>query len=67
MYNFSTEASEQTTEKVTDLVESLVDMEISGDLTDEDLEQCIYYLQKISQITGAEVDFDTLNDEYGEE
>ena len=67
MDNFTTEANEQTTEKVADLVESLMDMEICGEITDEDVEECIYYLQKISQITGAEVDFDTLNDEYDKE
>lgn len=67
MQNFTSEANEQATEKVTNLIESLMDLENCGEITDEDVEECIYYLQKISQITGAEVDFDTLNDEYDKE
>ena len=64
MYDFSDECSDSAVVSVTDLVESLIDMENNGDITDEDVDECIYYLQKIAEISGLEVDFNIFNDEY---
>lgn len=64
MYTFVSEATEQTTEKVQTLIESLLELETMGEISDEDVDECIYYLQKVTEITGLEVDFNNLNDEY---
>ena len=64
MYTFLSEATEQTTEKVQTLIESLLELETMGEISDEDVDECIYYLQKVTEITGLEVDFNNLNDEY---
>ena len=64
MYTFLSEATEQTTEKVQTLLESLLQLENTGEISDEDVDECIYYLQKITEITGVEIDFNNLNDEY---
>lgn len=64
MYTFVSETTEQTTEKVQTLIESLLELENMGEISDEDVDECIYYLQKLSEIVGATVDFDSLNDEH---
>jgi hypothetical protein len=63
-YTFVPEYTEEAVTSVSDLVKSLLDMEDSGSITVEDTDECIYYLRKISEITGLEVDFDIfLSDE----
>jgi hypothetical protein len=63
-YTFVPEYTEEAVTSVNDLVKSLLDMEDSGSITVEDTDECIYYLRKISEITGLEVDFDIfLSDE----
>ena len=64
MYNFVTEEKEATTESITSLVDVLLCMENEGAMNDEDVDECIYYLQKISELTGVGVNFD---DYYEEE
>lgn len=64
MYTFVSETTEQTTEKVQTLIESLLELENMGEISDEDVDECIYYLQKVTEITGLEIDFNNLNDEY---
>lgn len=64
MYTFVSETTEQTTEKVQTLIESLLELENMGEISDEDADECIYYLQKVTEITGLEIDFNNLNDEY---
>lgn len=64
VYTFIPEYTEEAVGNVSDLVRSLLDMEDSGSITVEDTDECIYYLRKISEITGLEVDFDIfLSDE----
>lgn len=64
MYVFSTEQTEQTSESIETLIDSIIEMENVGDLSGDDIQECIYYLKKISHITGADIDFDDLNDQY---
>ena len=64
MYTFVSETTEQTTEKVQTLIESLLELENMGEISDEDVDECIYYLQKVTEITGLDIDFNNLNDEY---
>lgn len=64
LYDFSDECSNNAAGCVTDLVENLIGLENTGHLTDEDVDECIYYLQKIAEIGGFEVDFNLFNDEY---
>jgi len=61
---FSDKLSEVAVDSVSELVKTLLDMEDRGDITDDDVDECVYYLQKISEITGLEVDFNIFNDEY---
>lgn len=64
VYTFIPEYTEEAVGSVSDLVRSLLDMEDSGSISVEDTDECIYYLRKISEITGLEVDFDIfLSDE----
>jgi hypothetical protein len=35
-------------------------MEECGELTDEDVDECVYYLQKVTDIAGIEVDYNEL-------
>jgi hypothetical protein len=63
-YFFSDKLSEVAVDSVSELVKTLLDMEDRGDITDDDVDECVYYLQKISEITGLEVDFNIFNDEY---
>jgi hypothetical protein len=64
LYTFIPEYSEEAVMSVNELVKSLLDMEDSGSISVEDTDECIYYLRKISEITGLEVDFDIfLSDE----
>ena len=62
-YTFVPEYTEEAVTNVSDLVKSLLDMEDSGSITVEDTDECIYYLRKISEITGLEVDFDIFLDD----
>jgi len=62
-YTFVPEHTEEAVISVSDLVKSLLDMEDSGSITVEDTDECIYYLRKISEITGLEVDFDIFLDD----
>lgn len=62
-YTFVPEYTEEAVTSVSDLVKSLLDMEDSGSITVEDTDECIYYLRKISEITGLEVDFDIFLDD----
>lgn len=64
LYDFSEDCSTDAAGCVTDLVENLIELENKGSLTDEDVDECIYYLQKIAEIGGFEVDFNIFNDEY---
>lgn len=61
-YTFVPEYTEEAVTNVSDLVKSLLDMEDSGSITVEDTDECIYYLRKISEITGLSVDFDIFLD-----
>lgn len=63
MYNFVTEQQEVTTESITSIVDALLSMEDDGIMNDEDVDECIYYLQKITELTGVEVNFDELYEE----
>ena len=65
-YTFVPEYTEEAVTNVSDLVKSLLDMEDSGSITVEDTDECIYYLRKISEITGLEVDFDIFLDDEEE-
>lgn len=56
-YFFSDKLSEVAVDSVSELVKTLLDMEDTGSITIEDTDECIYYLRKISEITGLEVDF----------
>ena len=49
--------SRQTSQTIEELIKSLLDMEECGDLTDEDVDECVYYLQKVTDIAGIEVDY----------
>ena len=63
MYRFQDPVVEEATENVSELVKAILDLEDAGDITDDDVNECIYYLRKISAITGLEVDFDIFNDD----
>ena len=52
--------SRQTSQTIEELIKSLLDMEECGDLTDEDVDECVYYLQKVTDIAGIEVDYNEL-------
>ena len=52
--------SRQTSQTVEELIKSLLDMEECGELTDEDVDECVYYLQKVTDIAGIEVDYNEL-------
>lgn len=64
MYSFTSQQNEQATEKIGNLIDAILDMENIGDLSDQETDECMILLRKICHITGAEVDFDDLNDEY---
>lgn len=50
----------QTSQTIEELIKSLLDMEECGELTDEDVDECVYYLQKVTDIAGIEVDYNEL-------
>ena len=52
--------SRQTSQTIEELIKSLLDMEECGELTDEDVDECVYYLQKVTDIAGIEVDYNEL-------
>jgi hypothetical protein len=52
--------SRETSQTIEQLIKSLLDMEECGDLTDEDVDECVYYLQKVTDIAGIEVDYNEL-------
>jgi hypothetical protein len=58
MYNFVTEEQQYTTETLESLIDSIIELENVGNLNDEEADECIYYLQKIADITGASINFD---------
>lgn len=58
MYNFVSEQQENTTTNIEELISSLIDLENTGNISDEDTDECLYYLQKIVDITGASINFD---------
>ena len=58
MDHFIDAQEEETAESITNLVENLLGMEEMGNLTDEETDICLEYLQKIVKITGTTVDFD---------
>lgn len=60
MYTFVSEYEDQAIEGVETLIKSVIRMENTGSLSDEDTDECLYYLQKITEITGVEVDFYSL-------
>ena len=62
-YTFVPQHTEEAVSNVSELVKSLLDMEDCGSITVEDTDECIYYLRKISEITGLEVDFDIFLDD----
>lgn len=64
LYGFSEDCSTDAAGCVADLVENLIELENNGSLTENDVDECIYYLQKIAEIGGFEVDFNVFNDEY---
>jgi hypothetical protein len=64
MYTFVFEQEEKTAETVENLIDSLIEMEDMGSMSDEDVDECIYYLQKISEISGLNIDFNELNDKH---
>lgn len=65
-YTFDSEYTEEAVFNVSELVKSLLDMEDSGSITIEDTDECIYYLRKISEITGLPVDFNIFLDDEQE-
>ena len=64
MYTFVSEQEEKTAETVENLIDSLIEMEDMGSMSDEDVDECIYYLQKITEISGLNIDFNELNDKH---
>ena len=54
--------SNQTSQTIEELVKSLIDMEECGEINNEDVDECVYYLQKVADIAGIEVDYDELMD-----
>lgn len=64
---FFNECDLDTVERVGDLVKSILCLENTGSITDDDANECFYYLRKISEITGVSVDFNEFNDQYYEE
>ena len=54
----------ETSQTVEELIKSLLNMEECGDLTDEDVDECVYYLQKIADIAGLEVNYDDLMNDH---
>lgn len=54
----------ETSQTVEELIKSLLNMEECGDLTDEDVDECVYYLQKITDIAGLEVNYDDLMNDH---
>jgi len=65
-YFFSDKLSEVAVDSVSELVKTLLDMEDTGSITVEDTDECIYYLRKISEITGLQVDFNIFLDDEEE-
>lgn len=63
LYNFQDPIVEEATVNVTELVKSILDLEDAGDINEDDTDECIYYLRKISAITGLEIDFDIFQNE----
>lgn len=58
MYSFVSEEQENTTLSLENLISSIIELENSGNITDEDTDECLNYLQRIVNITGASIDFD---------
>ena len=62
MYNFVSEAEENTTVKLHSLIEYIVEMENAGDLSPEDTDECIALLRRVSEISRVDLDLDDYND-----
>ena len=58
MYNFVTEEQQNTAENLESLIDSIIELENIGNLNDEEVDECIYYLQKIADLTGTSINFD---------
>lgn len=63
MYSFVSENEEKTIETLEGLVNSILEMEQLGDITNDDLDECLYYLRKVSEITGVDIKYDDYLDE----
>lgn len=64
MYSFVSEQEEKVTETMQCLVDSIIELEDVGSITDDDTEECLYYLKKIAQIAGSHLDLDDLNEKF---
>ena len=62
MYTFVSEEQENNTTNLENLIASIIELENSGDISDEDTDECFRYLQRIVDITGASIDFDEYYD-----
>jgi len=62
MYSFVSEEQENATLSLENLISSIIELENSGNITDEDTDECLNYLQRIVDITGASIDFDEYYD-----
>ena len=58
MEAYISEEQEKTTESIENLISSIVELEDTGSISDEDTDECLHYLQRIVEITGASIDFD---------
>lgn len=55
---------EQAISNVESLIENLTVLEVTGWLGNEDMDEVAYYLTRIINIVGLEIDIDRINDEY---
>lgn len=58
MYSFVSEEQENTALSLENLISSIIELENTGSISDEDTDECLHYLQRIVDITGASIDFD---------
>jgi hypothetical protein len=55
---------EQAISNVESLIENLTVLEVTGWLGNEDMDEVAYYLTRIINIVGLEIDIDRINDEH---
>ena len=59
---YISEEKERTEESMENLISSIVELENTGSISDEDTDECLHYLQRIVEITGLSIDFDEYYD-----